>query len=158
MKLVSRRHAAAASSTGLSLIYFCSCIPGDVLDNSVGSNDQSGDEDLDNESSKKRQRKRGIFPKVATNMMRAWLFQHFTVSSSSSLPLKSYRARPIGLVISFLPAPLRAGYLSIEISGAVVAALIRLSLQSQISISSSSSCSSGGNSILIKIDTAGSDS
>ena len=53
---------------------------GDVLDNSVGSNEQSGDEDLDNESSKKRQRKRGIFPKVATNMMRAWLFQHFTVS------------------------------------------------------------------------------
>ncbi len=55
---------------------------GDVLDNSVGSNEQSGDEgDLDNESSKKRQRKRGIFPKVATNMMRAWLFQHFSVSS-----------------------------------------------------------------------------
>ena len=53
---------------------------GDVLDNSVGSNEQSGDEDLDNESSKKRQRKRGIFPKVATNMMRAWLFQHFSVS------------------------------------------------------------------------------
>lgn len=51
---------------------------GDVLDNSVGSNEQSGDEDLDNESSKKRQRKRGIFPKVATNMMRAWLFQHFS--------------------------------------------------------------------------------
>ena len=53
---------------------------GDVLDNSVGSNEQSGDEDLDNESSKKRQRKRGIFPKVATNMMRAWLFQHFSVN------------------------------------------------------------------------------
>ena len=50
------------------------------MDNSVGSNEQSGDEDLDNESSKKRQRKRGIFPKVATNMMRAWLFQHFSVS------------------------------------------------------------------------------
>jgi len=45
----------------------------------VGSNEQSGDEDLDNESLKKRQRKRGIFPKVATNMMRAWLFQHFSV-------------------------------------------------------------------------------
>ena len=51
-----------------------------MLDNSVGSNDQSGDEDCDNENSKKRQRKRGIFPKVATNMMRAWLFQHFSVS------------------------------------------------------------------------------
>ena len=52
-----------------------------MLDNSVGSNEQSGDEDLDNESLKKRQRKRGIFPKVATNMMRAWLFQHFSVNS-----------------------------------------------------------------------------
>jgi hypothetical protein len=51
-----------------------------MLDNSVGSNEQSGDEDGDTESSKKRQRKRGIFPKVATNMMRAWLFQHFSVS------------------------------------------------------------------------------
>lgn len=58
---------------------------GDVLDNSVGSNEQSGDEDLDNESLKKRQRKRGIFPKVATNMMRAWLFQHFSVIISSHL-------------------------------------------------------------------------
>ena len=56
---------------------------GDALDNSVGSNEQSGDEDLeDSSSSKKRQRKRGIFPKVATNMMRAWLFQHFSVSIS----------------------------------------------------------------------------
>jgi hypothetical protein len=52
-----------------------------MLDNSVGSNDQSGDDDCDTESSKKRQRKRGIFPKVATNMMRAWLFQHFSVSA-----------------------------------------------------------------------------
>ena len=54
---------------------------GDALDNSVGSNEQSGDDDLEeNSSNKKRQRKRGIFPKVATNMMRAWLFQHFSVS------------------------------------------------------------------------------
>ncbi|VEL27229.1 unnamed protein product, partial [Protopolystoma xenopodis] len=28
----------------------------------------------------KRQKKRGIFPKVATNIMRAWLFQHLSVS------------------------------------------------------------------------------
>lgn len=54
---------------------------GDALDNSVGSNEQSGDDELEeSSSSKKRQRKRGIFPKVATNMMRAWLFQHFSVS------------------------------------------------------------------------------
>lgn len=63
---------------------------GDVLDNSVGSNEQSGDEDLDNESLKKRQRKRGIFPKVATNMMRAWLFQHFSVIMSSFCILNSF--------------------------------------------------------------------
>ncbi len=76
-----------------------------MLDNSVGSNDQSGDDELnDSESAcKKRQRKRGIFPKVATNMMRAWLFQHFSVSvyymlvAFSSIPsfpqprLSSYR-------------------------------------------------------------------
>jgi hypothetical protein len=46
---------------------------GDCLgDNSVGSGD-------DSESSLSRQqKKRGIFPKVATNVMRAWLFQHLT--------------------------------------------------------------------------------
>lgn len=62
---------------------------GDALDNSVGSNEQSGDDDLEeNSSNKKRQRKRGIFPKVATNMMRAWLFQHFSVSTHYILNLK----------------------------------------------------------------------
>jgi hypothetical protein len=30
-------------------------------------------------SKAKRAKKRGIFPKVATNIMRAWLFQHLTV-------------------------------------------------------------------------------
>ncbi len=49
---------------------------GDNFDNSVGS---GGEDDLD-DNSKKRQKKRGIFPKVATNIMRAWLFQHLTVS------------------------------------------------------------------------------
>lgn len=48
---------------------------GDMLDNSLGSGDQSNDDDND-DVSKKRQKKRGIFPKVATNIMRAWLFQH----------------------------------------------------------------------------------
>ncbi len=55
---------------------------GDLLDNSLGSGDQSGDDDNDDlmSSNKKRHKKRGIFPKVATNIMRAWLFQHLTVS------------------------------------------------------------------------------
>ncbi|KAG8195211.1 hypothetical protein JTE90_027954 [Oedothorax gibbosus] len=45
-------------------------------DASVCSGEGSGDED--DEDRKKRQKKRGIFPKVATNIMRAWLFQHLT--------------------------------------------------------------------------------
>uniref|UniRef100_A0A8C7Y9R1 Meis homeobox 2b n=1 Tax=Oryzias sinensis TaxID=183150 RepID=A0A8C7Y9R1_9TELE len=51
---------------------------GDGLDNSLAS-PGTGDED---EHDKKRQKKRGIFPKVATNIMRAWLFQHLTVRKS----------------------------------------------------------------------------
>ncbi|GAB6020537.1 hypothetical protein CHUAL_003220 [Chamberlinius hualienensis] len=46
-------------------------------DASIGSGDGTGDDD-DDERGKKRQKKRGIFPKVATNIMRAWLFQHLT--------------------------------------------------------------------------------
>ncbi len=49
-------------------------------DASIGSGDGTGEDD-DDDRSKKRQKKRGIFPKVATNIMRAWLFQHLTVSS-----------------------------------------------------------------------------
>uniref|UniRef100_A0A8C9R6P9 Meis homeobox 2a n=1 Tax=Scleropages formosus TaxID=113540 RepID=A0A8C9R6P9_SCLFO len=55
---------------------------GDGLDNSVAS-PGTGDED-DPDKDKKRQKKRGIFPKVATNIMRAWLFQHLTVGPSST--------------------------------------------------------------------------
>uniref|UniRef100_A0A672MRN6 Homeobox protein Meis2-like n=1 Tax=Sinocyclocheilus grahami TaxID=75366 RepID=A0A672MRN6_SINGR len=51
----------------------------DGLDNSLAS-PGTGDED---DQDKKRQKKRGIFPKVATNIMRAWLFQHLTVRSKS---------------------------------------------------------------------------
>lgn len=53
-------------------------ITGDCLDNSLAS-PGTGDED---DQDKKRQKKRGIFPKVATNIMRAWLFQHLTVRKS----------------------------------------------------------------------------
>lgn len=52
-----------------------SLIAGDGLDHSLAS-PGTGDED---DQDKKRQKKRGIFPKVATNIMRAWLFQHLTV-------------------------------------------------------------------------------
>ena len=64
--------------------------PGDYLipgsfcgDASVGSGDGTGEED-DDERKQKRQKKRGIFPKVATNIMRAWLFQHLSVSNGFS--------------------------------------------------------------------------
>lgn len=43
----------------------------------------TGDDD-DPDKEKKRNKKRGIFPKVATNIMRAWLFQHLTVSRNFS--------------------------------------------------------------------------
>jgi len=49
---------------------------GDGLDNSLGSGDGTADEDSEINGSSKRQKKRGIFPKIATNIMRAWLFQH----------------------------------------------------------------------------------
>ncbi|MGH0131014.1 UNVERIFIED_CONTAM: hypothetical protein FKN15_070854 [Acipenser sinensis] len=49
---------------------------GDGLDNSIASPSTGDDDDPDKE--KKRNKKRGIFPKVATNIMRAWLFQHLT--------------------------------------------------------------------------------
>ncbi|ETE73765.1 Homeobox protein Meis1 [Ophiophagus hannah] len=49
---------------------------GDGLDNSVASPSTGDDDDPDKD--KKRHKKRGIFPKVATNIMRAWLFQHLT--------------------------------------------------------------------------------
>ncbi|RNA25151.1 homeobox Meis1-like [Brachionus plicatilis] len=72
---------------------------GDALDNSVGSNEQSGDDELEeSSSSKKRQRKRGIFPKVATNMMRAWLFQHFSHPYPSE-EQKKQLAQDTGLTI-----------------------------------------------------------
>lgn len=54
-------------------------VTGDGLDNSVASPSTGDDDDPDKE--KKHNKKRGIFPKVATNIMRAWLFQHLTVSS-----------------------------------------------------------------------------
>lgn len=63
----------------LCLMYFhFFFLPGDGLDNSVASPGTGDDDDPDKD--KKRQKKRGIFPKVATNIMRAWLFQHLTVS------------------------------------------------------------------------------
>ncbi|RLU14884.1 hypothetical protein DMN91_012771 [Ooceraea biroi] len=53
---------------------------GDASNASIGSGEGTGEED-DDSTGKKNQKKRGIFPKVATNILRAWLFQHLTVST-----------------------------------------------------------------------------
>ena len=61
------------------MLVFSQFIGSFLGDASIGSGDGTGEDD-DDDRSKKRQKKRGIFPKVATNIMRAWLFQHLTVS------------------------------------------------------------------------------
>uniref|UniRef100_G3U381 MEIS N-terminal domain-containing protein n=1 Tax=Loxodonta africana TaxID=9785 RepID=G3U381_LOXAF len=64
---------------------------GDGLDTSVASPSSGGeDEELDQE--RRRNKKRGIFPKVATNIMRAWLFQHLSGEFRSN-SLKKHSAR-----------------------------------------------------------------
>lgn len=54
---------------------------GDASNASIGSGEGTGEED-DDANGKKNQKKRGIFPKVATNILRAWLFQHLTVCTT----------------------------------------------------------------------------
>ena len=56
-------------------------ISGDASNASVGSGDGTDGCDDDDPTSKKNAKKRGIFPKVATNILRAWLFQHLTVGN-----------------------------------------------------------------------------
>merc|ERR1719158_2540191 len=51
---------------------------GDASNASIGSGDGSGLDDDDPTGKSKNSKKRGIFPKVATNILRAWLFQHLT--------------------------------------------------------------------------------
>uniref|UniRef100_A0A182PEB6 MEIS N-terminal domain-containing protein n=1 Tax=Anopheles epiroticus TaxID=199890 RepID=A0A182PEB6_9DIPT len=57
----------------------------DASNTSIGSGEGTGEED-DDTSGKKNQKKRGIFPKVATNILRAWLFQHLTGVELCSSP------------------------------------------------------------------------
>ncbi|KAL7980779.1 hypothetical protein Chor_001933 [Crotalus horridus] len=69
---------------------------GDCLDNSVASPSTGEDDNLDRD--KKRNKKRGIFPKVATNIMRAWLFQHLSHPYPSE-EQKKQLAQDTGLTI-----------------------------------------------------------
>ncbi|CDS43212.1 homeobox protein Meis1 [Echinococcus multilocularis] len=73
----------------------------DGVANSVGSqeeNNEDADCDADNRVTTKRQKKRGIFPKVATNIMRAWLFQHLSHPYPSE-EQKKQLAQDTGLTI-----------------------------------------------------------
>ncbi|TKS68784.1 Homeobox protein [Collichthys lucidus] len=58
---------------------------GDCLDNGMASPSTGDDDDPDKD--KLHNKKRGIFPKVATNILRAWLFQHLTQNSYPHPPL-----------------------------------------------------------------------
>ncbi|VDM34048.1 unnamed protein product, partial [Hydatigera taeniaeformis] len=73
----------------------------DGVANSIGSqeeNNEDADCDADNRVAAKRQKKRGIFPKVATNIMRAWLFQHLSHPYPSE-EQKKQLAQDTGLTI-----------------------------------------------------------
>ncbi|RXN37920.1 Homeobox [Labeo rohita] len=87
------------SSSPRVVLMFCAGVhirTGDGLDNSVASPGTGDDDDPDKD--KKRQKKRGIFPKVATNIMRAWLFQHLTHPYPSE-EQKKQLAQDTGLTI-----------------------------------------------------------
>ncbi|XP_044745542.1 homeobox protein homothorax isoform X2 [Coccinella septempunctata] len=71
--------------------------PGDASNASIGSGEGTGEED-DDSNGKKNQKKRGIFPKVATNILRAWLFQHLTHPYPSE-DQKKQLAQDTGLTI-----------------------------------------------------------
>ncbi|XP_055716184.1 homeobox protein homothorax-like [Phlebotomus papatasi] len=70
---------------------------GDASNASIGSGEGTGEED-DDANGKKNQKKRGIFPKVATNILRAWLFQHLTHPYPSE-DQKKQLAQDTGLTI-----------------------------------------------------------
>ncbi|XP_057276178.1 homeobox protein Meis2 isoform X12 [Pezoporus wallicus] len=87
---------AAPSGLIHPTVHRCWSSYGDGLDNSVASPGTGDDDDPDKD--KKRQKKRGIFPKVATNIMRAWLFQHLTHPYPSE-EQKKQLAQDTGLTI-----------------------------------------------------------
>lgn len=76
-------------------------VTGDASNASIGSGEGTGEED-DDSTGKKNQKKRGIFPKVATNILRAWLFQHLTVSVYSCLSLVRVRQSRVADVPVFV--------------------------------------------------------
>lgn len=69
---------------------------GDGLDNGAASPSTGDDDEFDKD--KLHNKKRGIFPKVATNFLRAWLFQHLTHPYPSE-EQKKQLAQDTGLTI-----------------------------------------------------------
>ncbi|XP_075318566.1 homeobox protein Meis1a [Odontesthes bonariensis] len=69
---------------------------GDLLDNGVASPSTGDDDETDRD--RLHNKKRGIFPKVATNILRAWLFQHLTHPYPSE-EQKKQLAQDTGLAI-----------------------------------------------------------
>uniref|UniRef100_A0A671WAB1 Meis homeobox 1 a n=2 Tax=Sparidae TaxID=8169 RepID=A0A671WAB1_SPAAU len=69
---------------------------GDCLDNGMASPSTGDDDDPDKD--RLHNKKRGIFPKVATNILRAWLFQHLTHPYPSE-EQKKQLAQDTGLTI-----------------------------------------------------------
>ncbi|XP_073990862.1 meis homeobox homothorax isoform X2 [Rhodnius prolixus] len=96
----SPAEARAASDAARRGVLYSSVFlgsPGDASNASIGSGEGTGEED-DESNGKKNQKKRGIFPKVATNILRAWLFQHLTHPYPSE-DQKKQLAQDTGLTI-----------------------------------------------------------
>ncbi|XP_041352627.1 homeobox protein Meis1-like isoform X2 [Gigantopelta aegis] len=91
---------ASQPNTNLSVNTENNSESGDGLDNSIGSGEGTEGEDdgTGERNPNKRQKKRGIFPKVATNIMRAWLFQHLSHPYPSE-EQKKQLAQDTGLTI-----------------------------------------------------------
>ncbi|XP_057656923.1 homeobox protein homothorax isoform X2 [Diorhabda carinulata] len=90
--------ARAASDAARRGVLYSSVFLGSPASNaSIGSGEGTGEED-DDTNGKKNQKKRGIFPKVATNILRAWLFQHLTHPYPSE-DQKKQLAQDTGLTI-----------------------------------------------------------
>ncbi|XP_037399049.1 homeobox protein Meis1a [Pygocentrus nattereri] len=89
-------HAAPCSGRAGSLNGDNSSEHGDLLDHSAASPSTGDDDDMDKD--RRNNKKRGIFPKVATNIMRAWLFQHLTHPYPSE-EQKKQLAQDTGLTI-----------------------------------------------------------
>uniref|UniRef100_A0AAR2IQH6 Homeobox domain-containing protein n=1 Tax=Pygocentrus nattereri TaxID=42514 RepID=A0AAR2IQH6_PYGNA len=74
---VSTPSGTPSASCGLTTHSAETCSDaGDGLDGAVASPSTGEEDELDRD--RRSNKKRGIFPKVATNIMRAWLFQHLS--------------------------------------------------------------------------------